>query len=38
VFTIDGLDSKGLPLASGVYYYRVESADGVKLGRFAIVR
>ncbi len=38
VFTIDGLDSKGLPLASGVYFYRVESGDGVHLGRLAIVR
>lgn len=35
---IDGKDSKGLPLASGVYYYRVQSADGVRNGRFAIVR
>ncbi len=35
---IDGMDSKGLPLASGVYYYRVQSADGVHNGRLAIVR
>lgn len=36
--TIDGKDSKGMPLASGVYYYRVESADGIHNGRLAIVR
>jgi hypothetical protein len=36
--TIDGMDSKGLPLASGVYYFRVQSADGVHNGRLAIVR
>lgn len=35
---IDGMDSEGLPLASGVYYYRVQSADGVHNGRLAIVR
>jgi hypothetical protein len=36
--TIDGMDSKGAPLASGVYYFRVQSADGVHNGRLAIVR
>ena len=35
---IDGLNSRGVPLASGVYYFRVESADGVTNGRLAIVR
>jgi len=38
VITIDGKDSKGLPLASGVYFYRVESAEGTHEGRLAIVR
>jgi flagellar hook capping protein FlgD len=36
--TVDGLDAKGKPLASGVYFFRVESADGMHNGRFAIVR
>ena len=36
--TIDGMDSRGAPLASGVYYFRVQSADGVHNGRLAIVR
>ena len=35
---IDGMDSRGRPLASGVYYYRVDSADGQYNGRLAIVR
>ncbi|HMI30699.1 MAG TPA: T9SS type A sorting domain-containing protein, partial [Candidatus Limnocylindrales bacterium] len=35
---IDGTDSKGAPLASGVYYFRVQSADGTHNGRLAIVR
>jgi CARDB protein/flagellar hook capping protein FlgD/Big-like domain-containing protein len=35
---IDGTDSKGSPLASGVYYFRVQSADGTHNGRLAIVR
>ncbi len=36
--TIDGMDSRGRPLASGVYFFGVESADGVHNGRLAIVR
>jgi|GEM_PF-472390 len=35
---IDGKTSTGGSMASGVYYYRVRSADGTSLGRFAIVR
>ncbi len=35
---IDGLDSRGAPIGSGVYYYRVESADGARNGKLAIVR
>lgn len=35
---IDGTDSRGVPLSSGVYFFRVESADGVHNGRLAIVR
>jgi hypothetical protein len=38
VISIDGTDSKGKPLASGVYFYRVESAEGTHQGRLAIVR
>jgi hypothetical protein len=38
VITIDGMNSKGQPLASGVYFYRVESAEGTHQGRLAIVR
>jgi hypothetical protein len=35
---VDGLDSRGKALSSGVYFFRVESADGVHNGRLAIVR
>jgi hypothetical protein len=36
--TIDGNDLKGTPLASGVYFYRVKSADGMLTGRLTIAR
>jgi len=36
--TIDGKGSTGAALASGVYYYRIETAAGRTTGRFAIVR
>lgn len=36
--TIDGRDGQGNKLASGVYYYRVESADGVTKGNVAILK
>ena len=36
--TVDGTDTQGRPLASGVYYYKVQSADGVTEGKLAIVR
>ena len=36
--TIDGRDSDGSSLASGVYFFRIESAEGVTNGRLAIVR
>jgi len=36
--TIDGRDDRGNKLASGVYYYRVQSADGVTKGNVAILK
>ncbi|HEU5311161.1 MAG TPA: FlgD immunoglobulin-like domain containing protein, partial [Candidatus Eisenbacteria bacterium] len=35
---IDGRGTGGTPLPSGVYFYRIESADGETAGRFAIVK
>ena len=35
---IDGRDTKDSPLASGVYFYSVTTADGVFRGRFAVLR
>lgn len=35
---IDGSNAQGHPLASGVYFYRVKSADGTLTGRFTIAR
>ncbi len=35
---IDGRDDRGTPLASGVYYYRLEAAEGITTGRFTILR
>jgi len=35
---IDGRDSSGRRLASGVYFYRIEAAEGVETGRFVIAR
>ncbi len=34
----DGRDSRGVPLASGIYFYRVTTAEGIALGRFAILK
>jgi hypothetical protein len=34
----DGLDARGARLGSGVYFFRVETPDGVKSGRFAILK
>ncbi len=35
---IDGRGRDGVPLASGVYFYRIESRSGAPTGRFAILR
>jgi hypothetical protein len=35
---IDGRGAGGTPLSSGVYFYRIQSADGEAAGRFAIVK
>ena len=35
---IDGRNDQGNKLASGVYYYRVQSADGVMKGNIAILK
>jgi hypothetical protein len=35
---IDGRGIRGVSLPTGMYFYRVESADGVTAGRFAIVK
>jgi hypothetical protein len=34
----DGRGENGQRLANGVYFYRIETADGVRAGRFAIAR
>jgi PKD repeat protein len=36
--TIDGRNAQGNKLASGVYYYRVNSADGVTKGSFIVMK
>lgn len=35
---LDGLDDRGGPLASGVYFFEVETVDGSQRGRAAVVR
>ena len=35
---IDGTDSRGTPLASGVYFYRIEMPGGATTGRFTIMK
>ena len=35
---IDGLDESGRQLATGIYFYRVELAEGTITGRFAILK
>ena len=34
----DGRDASGRPLPSGIYFYRVEAAEGVVRGRFIVLR
>lgn len=36
--TIDGLDDRGLRLSSGVYFFRVQSADGVSKGALTVLK
>ena len=36
--TIDGRDSQGRKLASGIYFYRVEGVSGAETGRFVIAK
>lgn len=35
---IDGRDEGGRPLATGIYFYRVDLAEGTATGRFAILK
>ena len=35
---LDGRRDDGRPLASGVYFYRIQSPEGARTGRFAILR
>ncbi len=37
-FAFDGRSDQGVPLASGVYFLRVETADGQSRGRIAILK
>ena len=34
----DGTDDLGIDSSSGIYFYRLESSDGVKTRRFVLVR
>jgi PKD repeat protein len=36
--TVEGRDGRGRPLASGVYYFRIEAANGESAGRFTILK
>ena len=36
--TVDGRDDQGNRLASGVYFYRVKSVDGVSKGAFTVLK
>jgi hypothetical protein len=36
--TVDGRNEQGNRLASGVYFYRVESVDGVSKGAFTVLK
>ena len=37
-FVMDGRDDTGRPLASGLYFYRIQASEGETSGRFTIVR
>src|SRR5437867_692590 len=36
--TVDGLDDRGARLPSGIYFYKIETAEGVFTGRIAILK
>jgi len=36
--SIDGRDERGVALASGVYFYRVETSGGASTGRFVVLK
>lgn len=36
--SIDGRDDRGVPLASGVYYFRLQAAEETTTGRFTVLR
>jgi len=38
VARVQGRDSAGRPLASGVYFYRIQTTDGIVVGRFSILK
>ena len=38
VVAFDGRADDGAPLRGGVYFYEIRSADGSRVGRFAILR
>jgi flagellar hook assembly protein FlgD len=35
---IDGRDETGNPLASGVYFFKVETSEGSKVGRATVLK
>jgi flagellar hook assembly protein FlgD len=35
---VDGQDDRGRAMASGVYFYRIQSRDGTTVGRVAILK
>jgi hypothetical protein len=37
-YTFDGRDDRGVPIATGVYFYRLETSEGITGGRIAILR
>ena len=36
-FQLDGRDDRGRPLGSGVFFYRAQTPDGIRQGRFVIL-
>jgi len=35
---LDGRADDGAPLGTGIYFYRIRSAEGARLGRFVVTR